>query len=73
MKCDMLKTGGKFLSPNDKTTSNQLMDAFASLTLSTGDYTNEPVQVCQGFPYCPQYIYYSECVINHSHFYHPFS
>uniref|UniRef100_A0A672M1E8 Chloride channel accessory 1 n=1 Tax=Sinocyclocheilus grahami TaxID=75366 RepID=A0A672M1E8_SINGR len=39
------KTGGKFLSPNDKTTSNQLMDAFASLTLSTGDYTNEPVQL----------------------------
>uniref|UniRef100_A0A8C1ZI81 Chloride channel accessory 1 n=1 Tax=Cyprinus carpio TaxID=7962 RepID=A0A8C1ZI81_CYPCA len=40
-----IKTGGKFLSPNDKTTSNQLMDAFASLTLSTGDYTNEPVQL----------------------------
>uniref|UniRef100_A0A8C1LP08 VWFA domain-containing protein n=1 Tax=Cyprinus carpio TaxID=7962 RepID=A0A8C1LP08_CYPCA len=39
------KTGGKFLSPNDKTTSNQLMDAFASLTLSTGDYTKEPVQL----------------------------
>ncbi|XP_059370713.1 calcium-activated chloride channel regulator 1-like [Carassius carassius] len=39
------KTGGKFLSTNDKTTSNQLMDAFASLTLSTGDYTNEPVQL----------------------------
>uniref|UniRef100_A0A8C1PDG6 Chloride channel accessory 1 n=1 Tax=Cyprinus carpio TaxID=7962 RepID=A0A8C1PDG6_CYPCA len=32
-KCAMLKT------------SNQLMDAFASLTLSTGDYINEPVQV----------------------------
>ncbi|XP_026120149.1 calcium-activated chloride channel regulator 1-like [Carassius auratus] len=39
------KTGGKFLSSNDKTTSNQLMDAFASITLSTGDYTNEPVQL----------------------------
>uniref|UniRef100_A0A8C2F9V4 Chloride channel accessory 1 n=1 Tax=Cyprinus carpio TaxID=7962 RepID=A0A8C2F9V4_CYPCA len=39
------KTGGQFLSPNDKTTSNQLMDAFASLTLSTGDYTKEPVQL----------------------------
>ncbi|KAF4103937.1 calcium-activated chloride channel regulator 1-like [Onychostoma macrolepis] len=39
------KTGGIFLSPNDKITSNQLMDAFASLTLSTGDYTNEPVQL----------------------------
>ncbi|XP_026112862.1 calcium-activated chloride channel regulator 1-like [Carassius auratus] len=39
------KTGGKFLSTNDKTTSNQLMDAFASITLSTGDYTNEPVQL----------------------------
>uniref|UniRef100_A0A8C1VLJ0 Chloride channel accessory 1 n=1 Tax=Cyprinus carpio TaxID=7962 RepID=A0A8C1VLJ0_CYPCA len=32
-KCAMLKT------------SNQLMDAFASLTLSTGDYINEPVQL----------------------------
>ncbi|XP_059370714.1 calcium-activated chloride channel regulator 1-like [Carassius carassius] len=39
------KTRGKFLSSNDETTSNQLMDAFASLTLSTGDYTNEPVQL----------------------------
>ncbi|XP_052433056.1 calcium-activated chloride channel regulator 1 [Carassius gibelio] len=39
------KTGGKFLSSNDDTTSNQLMDAFASITLSTGDYTNEPVQL----------------------------
>uniref|UniRef100_A0A8C1ZEF1 Chloride channel accessory 1 n=1 Tax=Cyprinus carpio TaxID=7962 RepID=A0A8C1ZEF1_CYPCA len=39
------KTGGQFLSPNDKTTSNQLMDAFASLTLSTGDYIKEPVQL----------------------------
>uniref|UniRef100_A0A8C1RBI4 Chloride channel accessory 1 n=1 Tax=Cyprinus carpio TaxID=7962 RepID=A0A8C1RBI4_CYPCA len=31
-KCAMLKT------------SNQLMDAFASLTLSTGDYINEPLE-----------------------------
>ncbi|XP_073674125.1 calcium-activated chloride channel regulator 4A-like [Garra rufa] len=39
------KTGGLFLSPSDKIASNQLTDAFASLTLSTGDYTNEPVQL----------------------------
>ncbi|RXN08349.1 epithelial chloride channel -like protein [Labeo rohita] len=39
------KTGGIFLSPSDDVTSNHLMDAFASLTLSTGDYTNEPVQL----------------------------
>ncbi|XP_058655380.1 calcium-activated chloride channel regulator 3A-1-like [Onychostoma macrolepis] len=39
------KTGGIFLSTNDEITSNLLMDAFAKLTLSTGDYTNEPVQL----------------------------
>ncbi|XP_043115262.1 calcium-activated chloride channel regulator 3A-1-like [Puntigrus tetrazona] len=39
------KTGGKYLYASDDLTSNQLMDAFASLTLSTGDYANEPVQL----------------------------
>ncbi|KAF4103938.1 hypothetical protein G5714_014925 [Onychostoma macrolepis] len=39
------QTGGKFIYASDVLTSNQLMDAFASLTLSTGDYTNEPVQL----------------------------
>uniref|UniRef100_A0A8C2D052 Chloride channel accessory 1 n=1 Tax=Cyprinus carpio TaxID=7962 RepID=A0A8C2D052_CYPCA len=39
------KTGGKFIYASDELTSNQLMDAFASLTLSTGDYTKEPVQL----------------------------
>ncbi|XDV32647.1 hypothetical protein PO909_003400, partial [Leuciscus waleckii] len=38
-------TGGKFIISTDDITSNQLMDAFASLTLSTGDYTKEPVQL----------------------------
>ncbi len=60
-KCAVLKTGGIFLSSNDNIASNQLMDAFASLTLSTGDYTKEPVQVCQVIP---QYMYYSESAIN---------
>nr|XP_021328580.1 epithelial chloride channel protein-like isoform X2 [Danio rerio] len=39
------QTGGKFILSNDVISSNQLMDAFASLTLSTGDYTKEPVQL----------------------------
>uniref|UniRef100_A0A8C2CV96 Chloride channel accessory 1 n=1 Tax=Cyprinus carpio TaxID=7962 RepID=A0A8C2CV96_CYPCA len=39
------KTGGIFFIAKDDMISNQLMDAFASLTLSTGDYTNEPVQL----------------------------
>ncbi|XP_016328927.1 epithelial chloride channel protein-like [Sinocyclocheilus anshuiensis] len=39
------KTGGIFLIAKADMISNQLMDAFASLTLSTGDYTNEPVQL----------------------------
>ncbi|XP_050958606.1 calcium-activated chloride channel regulator 3A-1 [Labeo rohita] len=39
------KTGGIFLLASDDVTSNQLMDAFASLILSTGDYTKEPVQL----------------------------
>ncbi|XP_073674111.1 calcium-activated chloride channel regulator 4A-like [Garra rufa] len=39
------ETGGIFRIASDNMTSNQLMDAFASLTLSTGDYTNEPVQL----------------------------
>ncbi|ROL43989.1 Calcium-activated chloride channel regulator 3A-1 [Anabarilius grahami] len=39
------QTGGIYFSPNDQITSNQLMDAFASLTLSTGDYTKDPVQL----------------------------
>ncbi|KAL1260511.1 hypothetical protein QQF64_008338 [Cirrhinus molitorella] len=39
------KTGGIFNVASDNITSNQLMNAFASLTLSTGDYTNEPVQL----------------------------
>uniref|UniRef100_A0A672Q1L7 VWFA domain-containing protein n=1 Tax=Sinocyclocheilus grahami TaxID=75366 RepID=A0A672Q1L7_SINGR len=39
------KTGGKFIYASDELSSNQLMDAFASLTLSTGDYTKEPVQL----------------------------
>jgi len=44
-KCSMVKIEGKFIYVGDDVTSNQLMDAFASLTLSTGDYTKEPVQV----------------------------
>ncbi|KAK9961948.1 hypothetical protein ABG768_007342 [Culter alburnus] len=39
------QTGGIYFSPNDQITSNQLMDAFASLTLSNGDYTKDPVQL----------------------------
>ncbi|XP_051717358.1 LOW QUALITY PROTEIN: calcium-activated chloride channel regulator 3A-1-like [Ctenopharyngodon idella] len=39
------ETGGKYFSSNDQLTSNQLMDVFGSLTLSTGDYTKEPVQL----------------------------
>ncbi|XP_042595156.1 LOW QUALITY PROTEIN: calcium-activated chloride channel regulator 3A-1-like [Cyprinus carpio] len=39
------QTGGKFIYANDELTSNQLMDAFASFTFSTGDYTKEPVQL----------------------------
>ncbi|XP_052473318.1 calcium-activated chloride channel regulator 4A-like [Carassius gibelio] len=39
------KTGGIFFMARDDMISNQLMDAFASLTLSTGDYTKEPVQL----------------------------
>ncbi|XP_067222280.1 calcium-activated chloride channel regulator 3A-1-like isoform X2 [Chanodichthys erythropterus] len=39
------ETGGIYFSPNDQITSNQLMDAFASLTLSNGDYTKDPVQL----------------------------
>ncbi|XP_073673899.1 calcium-activated chloride channel regulator 1-like [Garra rufa] len=39
------ETGGLFRIASDNMTSNQLMDAFASLTLSTGDYTNAPVQL----------------------------
>ncbi|XP_052471794.1 calcium-activated chloride channel regulator 3A-1-like [Carassius gibelio] len=39
------KTGGIFFIARDDMISNQLMDAFASLTLSTGDYTNEPIQL----------------------------
>ncbi|KAI2644946.1 Calcium-activated chloride channel regulator 4 [Labeo rohita] len=39
------KTGGIFKIASDNMTSNQLMDVFASLTLSTGDYTSEPVQL----------------------------
>ncbi|XP_073778890.1 calcium-activated chloride channel regulator 1 isoform X2 [Danio rerio] len=39
------KTGGIFFYSKDDFTSNQLMDAFASLTLSTGDHSNEPVQL----------------------------
>ncbi|XP_073718803.1 calcium-activated chloride channel regulator 4A-like [Misgurnus anguillicaudatus] len=38
-------TGGKFILATDDLTSNLLMDAFASLTLSDGDYTKEPVQL----------------------------
>uniref|UniRef100_A0A8C2H4Z6 Chloride channel accessory 1 n=1 Tax=Cyprinus carpio TaxID=7962 RepID=A0A8C2H4Z6_CYPCA len=44
-KYSMLKIGGIFFIAKDDMISNQLMDAFASLTLSTGDYTNEPVQL----------------------------
>ncbi|XP_051717361.1 calcium-activated chloride channel regulator 1 [Ctenopharyngodon idella] len=39
------QTGGIYFSSNDQLTSNQLMDAFGSLTLSTGDYTKDPVQL----------------------------
>ncbi|XP_048015955.1 calcium-activated chloride channel regulator 4-like [Megalobrama amblycephala] len=39
------QTGGIYFTPNDQITSNQLMDAFASLTLSNGDYTKDPVQL----------------------------
>nr|XP_055052013.1 calcium-activated chloride channel regulator 4A-like [Misgurnus anguillicaudatus] len=38
-------TGGKFIIATDDLTSNLLMDAFASLTLSDGDYTKDPVQL----------------------------
>ncbi|KAL1260509.1 hypothetical protein QQF64_008336 [Cirrhinus molitorella] len=40
-----IQTGGRFIIANDEVISNQLMDAFAALTLSTGDYTKEPVQL----------------------------
>uniref|UniRef100_A0A8C1VGP1 VWFA domain-containing protein n=1 Tax=Cyprinus carpio TaxID=7962 RepID=A0A8C1VGP1_CYPCA len=43
--CLGLSQGGKFIYANDELTSNQLMDAFASFTFSTGDYTKEPVQL----------------------------
>ncbi|XP_055052018.2 calcium-activated chloride channel regulator 4A [Misgurnus anguillicaudatus] len=39
------KTGGKFIIATDDLTSNMLVDAFASLTIPTGDYTKEPVQL----------------------------
>lgn len=51
--CCMIKIGGKFIYSNDDITSNQLMDAFGSLTLSTGDNTKEPVQVWQVIAHCP--------------------
>ncbi|XP_065136071.1 calcium-activated chloride channel regulator 4A-like [Paramisgurnus dabryanus] len=38
-------TGGKFIIATDDLTSNLLMDAFASLTLSDGDYTKDPIQL----------------------------
>ncbi|XP_051962568.1 calcium-activated chloride channel regulator 4A-like [Xyrauchen texanus] len=38
-------TGGKFIIAGDDLLSNQLVDAFASLTISSGDYTKEPVQL----------------------------
>nr|XP_055053705.1 calcium-activated chloride channel regulator 4A-like [Misgurnus anguillicaudatus] len=41
------KTGGKFIIATDDLTSNMLVDAFASLTIPTGDYTKEPVQCCE--------------------------
>ncbi|XP_073671679.1 calcium-activated chloride channel regulator 3A-1-like [Paramisgurnus dabryanus] len=39
------KTGGKFIIATDDLISNMLVDAFASLTIPTGDYTKEPVQL----------------------------
>lgn len=39
------KTDGKFILATDDLTSNLLVDAFASLTIPTGDYTKEPVQL----------------------------
>lgn len=48
----MMKIGGNYFSSNDEITSNQLMDAFGSLTLSTGDYTKDPVQVWQVIAHC---------------------
>lgn len=47
-----MKIGGIYFSSNDEITSNQLMDAFGSLTLSTGDYTKDPVQVWQVIAHC---------------------
>ncbi|XP_051963013.1 calcium-activated chloride channel regulator 3A-1-like [Xyrauchen texanus] len=38
-------TGGKFIIASDDLLSNQLVDAFSSLTISSGDYTKEPVQL----------------------------
>ncbi|XP_051521929.1 calcium-activated chloride channel regulator 3A-1 [Myxocyprinus asiaticus] len=38
-------TGGKFIIASDDLISNQLVDAFSSLTIPTGDYTKEPVQL----------------------------
>ncbi|KAI2656094.1 Calcium-activated chloride channel regulator 1 [Labeo rohita] len=39
------KTGGKFITASDNTTSNQLMNGFSELTVSTGDQTKDPVQI----------------------------
>ncbi|XP_057206516.1 calcium-activated chloride channel regulator 4A-like [Triplophysa rosa] len=39
------RTDGKFIIATDDITSNLLVDAFASLTIPTGDYTKEPVQL----------------------------
>ncbi|KAI2656096.1 Calcium-activated chloride channel regulator 4A [Labeo rohita] len=39
------KTGGKFITASDDTTSNQLMNGFSTLTVPTGDQTKDPVQI----------------------------
>ncbi|KAA0702251.1 Calcium-activated chloride channel regulator 1 [Triplophysa tibetana] len=39
------RTDGKFIIATDDITSNLLVDAFASLTIPTGDYTKEPIQL----------------------------
>lgn len=51
MFCDLL-LDGKFVVANDTLISNQLVDAFASFTLSDGDPIKQTIQVN-----CIQYCY----------------
>ncbi|XP_067221991.1 calcium-activated chloride channel regulator 1-like isoform X1 [Chanodichthys erythropterus] len=39
------KTGGKFITASDDILSNQLLNGFSSLTITTGDQTKDPVQI----------------------------